>query len=64
MPLERKREEEGEGTKLREEWWIDGECRASAEWPQNGDWDRSCSSCGDATLHREREAVCVKEKGD
>ena len=43
--------------KLREEWINRGvwrECRASAEWRQNGDWDTSCSSCGDATLHRER----------
>lgn len=47
-----------EREKLREEWMErsrEREYRASTEWPQNGDWDRSCSSYGDATLHRERE---------
>lgn len=59
-----------EREKLREEWMErsrEREYRASTEWPQNGDWDRSCSSYGDATLHREREKrkrerECVKEK--
>lgn len=39
------------------------EYRSSAEWLQNGDWDRSYCSCGDATLHRERGSVCEREGG-